>query len=248
MVDTAGMSVLAMFVIGLMGAGHCVGMCGGIVAALGFAADKETNRWPILLSYNLGRITSYAIAGALVGLLGLFGREFLSLGPWLRAFAGILLILMGLYLADWWRLLTWFERGGQYLWRRIQPLGKGLFQVRSAGRGFLFGMIWGWLPCGLVYSALAYAAATAEPGSGALAMAAFGLGTLPAMLAGGVFSSQLKQWLQGRLLRTVMALVLILFGAWTLWSAFAHMHHQPATTTSSSSSAVGGDIHQHMHH
>lgn len=245
--DVQGMSVLAMFVIGLMGAGHCVGMCGGIVAALGFAADRESNRWPILLSYNLGRITSYAIAGALVGLLGLFGREFLSLGPWLRAFAGGLLILMGLYLAGWWRLLTWLERGGQYLWRRIQPLGKELFQVRSAGRGFLFGMIWGWLPCGLVYSALAYAAATAEPLSGAMAMAAFGFGTLPAMVAGGVFSTQLKQWLQGRVLRTVMALVLILFGAWTLWSALAHVHHQPID---SPATEAGSDaqLHQHMHH
>lgn len=246
MVESAEMSVLAMFVIGLMGAGHCVGMCGGIVAALGFAAEQNSARWPILCSYNLGRITSYAVAGALVGLLGLFGREFLSLGPWLRAFAGILLILMGLYLADWWRLLSWLERAGQHLWRRLQPLGKGLFQVRTASRAFLFGMIWGWLPCGLVYSALAFAAATAEPLSSALAMAAFGFGTLPAMLAGGVFSSQLKRWLQGRVLRTVMALALILFGAWTLWSAVAHAHQHPAAP--GSATEAPGDMHQHMHH
>ena len=243
--DMQSFSVLAMLVIGLMGAGHCVGMCGGIVAALGFAADEKRNRWPILLSYNLGRISSYALAGALVGLLGLYGREVLSLGPWLRAFAGVLLILMGLYLADWWRLLTWLERGGQYLWRYLQPLGRGLFQVRGPGRGFLFGMLWGWLPCGLVYSALAYAAATADPVSGALAMSAFGLGTLPAMLAGGVFSTQLKQWLQGKLLRTIMALVLILFGVWTLWTALSHLQHRGHVAVES---GVEAQNHDHMHH
>ena len=112
MFEFDSMSILAMLVIGLMGAGHCVGMCGGIVAALGFAADDQRRRWPILLSYNLGRITSYGLIGALVGLLGLFGHEYLSLGPSLRIFAGVLLILMGLYLAGWWHFLSWLERGG----------------------------------------------------------------------------------------------------------------------------------------
>lgn len=246
MPDVSDMSVLAMLVIGLMGASHCVGMCGGIVAALGFAAEGKDSRWPILVSYNLGRIVSYSVAGALVGLLGLFGREYLFLGPWLRGLSGVLLILMGLYLADWWRLLSWLERGGQYVWRYLQPLGNGLFRVAGPGRGFLFGMLWGWLPCGLVYSALAFATATAEPVSGALAMAAFGVGTLPAMLAGGFFSSQLKAWLQGRLLRALMALVLIVFGAWILWSAMAHAHHQPAAAVTETDSS--GDIHEHMHH
>ena len=246
MSDIGDMSVLAMFVIGLMGAGHCVGMCGGIVAALGFATEGKGRRWPILLSYNLGRILSYSVAGGLVGLLGLFGREYLFLGPWLRGLSGVLLILMGLYLADWWRVLSWLERGGQYIWRYLQPLGNGLFRVTGAGRGFLFGMLWGWLPCGLVYSALAFAAATAEPLSGALAMAAFGVGTLPAMLAGGFFSTQLKQWLQGRVLRSLMALVLILFGAWIVWSAMAHAHHQPVEAASEN--GTSNTDHQHMHH
>ena len=240
------MSVLAMLLIGLMGASHCVGMCGGIVAALGFVTETRARRWPILLSYNLGRILSYSMAGALVGLLGLFGREYLFLGPWLRGLSGVLLILMGLYLADWWRVLTWLERGGQYVWRYLQPLGNGLFRVTGAGRGFLFGMLWGWLPCGLVYSALAFAAATTEPLSGALAMAAFGVGTLPAMLAGGFFSTQLKQWLQGRVLRSLMALVLIVFGTWILWSAMVHAHHQPAEAVSETGSSNG--VHEHMHH
>ena len=244
MFEFDSMSILAMLVIGLMGAGHCVGMCGGIVAALGFAADDQRRRWPILLSYNLGRITSYGLIGALVGLLGLFGHEYLSLGPSLRIFAGVLLILMGLYLAGWWHFLSWLERGGQYAWRHIQPFATRLFRVRTVGRAFLFGMLWGWLPCGLVCSALVYAAAPGHPVSSALAMMACGLGTLPVMLAGGVFSSQLKRWLQVRALRTAMGMIVIVFGAWTLWNAMAHNHQREVTSEQSD----GISAHQHMHH
>lgn len=241
MTDMSVISITSMFLIGLLGSGHCVGMCGGIVAALGFATDSTQARWPIILTYNLGRIASYSLMGGIVGLLGQFGDQFLSLGPWLRALAGLLLILMGFYLADWWKALTLLERGGQLLWNTLQPLGKGLFQMRSVGRGFLYGMLWGWLPCGLVYSALAFAGVSASPVMGALSMAVFGLGTLPAMLAGGIFSVQLKSLLQGKWLRVTMALVLIVFGGWTLLSAVSHNHAAEESENAHSS-------HKHMHH
>ena len=234
-------SVASMFLIGLLGAGHCVGMCGGIVAALGFAVDEKQSRWPIIVTYNLGRITSYGLMGVLAGLLGYFGENVLSLGPWLRATAGILLILMGLYIAGWWKILASLEKLGQTVWCRLQPVASGLFKVRSAGKSFFFGMLWGWLPCGLVYSALAYAGASANPVTGGLAMMAFGLGTFPAMLAGGIFSTQLRSLLQGRLLRIVMALILMVFGCWTLWTAMTHHH----------SSSAGGESHsaeEHRHY
>lgn len=241
MIDIDTLSVISMLLIGLMGAGHCAGMCGGIIAALGFAADSRQSRWPIIVSYNLGRITSYGLMGALVGLLGQFGDQFLALGSWLRAAAGVLLILMGFYLAGWWKVLVHLEKLGQLVWKKIQPISSRLFQVRSIAKGFLFGMLWGWLPCGLVYSALAFAGATASPVTGLLAMMAFGIGTLPAMLLGGIFSTQLREILQGKWLRTMMALVLIVFGVWTLWAAVSHQHGLEIPSDIHSS-------HEHRHH
>src|SRR5690554_3660961 len=113
--------LLAMAGIGLLGAGHCVGMCGGIASALGFAGDGEGGAGKVL-GYNLGRILSYGVAGMAVASLGYWGREFLALGPALRVLAGIILVLLGLYLAGWWNLLVYLERGGARLWRRLQPL------------------------------------------------------------------------------------------------------------------------------
>ncbi len=218
--------LLSAFAMGLLGGGHCVGMCGGITAALSFAvpAEKRVRRWSILLSYNIGRIASYGIIGALFGYLG---QQFVS-GQGLsvmRLLAGLLLIAMGLYVADWWRGLTRLERLGSYLWRWLQPLGKRLMPVSSPSRALLLGGVWGWLPCGLVYSALAYAMAQAQGIAAAGVMLAFGLGTLPAVLAGGLFAERLKQLLQSRGLRGVMGVLIILFGAWTLWLTLQHAGH-----------------------
>lgn len=220
MTDPSVLPVLAMAGIGLLGAGHCVGMCGGIATGLGLASgDRAT---PLVLGYNLGRVLSYSVAGVIVAALGYWGREYLALGPVLRILAAVILILMGLYLADWWRALVYLERLGTRLWRWIQPLGRGLLPVRTFPRALMLGMVWGWLPCGLVYSALAYAATASSPWQGGMMMAAFGLGTAPAMVAGGLFSSRLRLLLQGKGLRRAMAVLMILFGVWTLASVVSH--------------------------
>ena len=240
----------AVAIASLVGSLHCAGMCGGIVTALGFSVEKSTTgekvaRWPILLSYNIDRITSYGMAGMAVGWLGQLGSQYLALGPVLRSIAGVLLILMGCYLADWWKILTHLEWLGAKLWRKLQPVANGLFQVRSTGKGFAFGLLWGWLPCGLVYSALAYAAASADPVSGFFVMVAFGIGTLPAMLLGGLFSQQLRSLLQRRSLRWPMALILVLFGLWTLWSVY-FVDHSGHTNHGWQNS--GSAEHLHMMH
>lgn len=221
-------ALTAAFLLGLFSSAHCVGMCGGIMGALSMAvpAHAKARRWFILLGYNLGRIFSYVLMGAIVGM---FAAQITESGGavWLRWLAGVLLIAMGLYLANWWRGLTYLESGGRYLWAYLQPLGKALMPVDSAAKALALGGIWGWLPCGLVYSALAYAMAQGDAMGGGLIMLAFGLGTLPAVLATGFVAQQLGRLLQRRQIRWSFALVVILFGFWTIWGGGhgSHQHH-----------------------
>ncbi|ROQ19444.1 sulfite exporter TauE/SafE family protein [Marinimicrobium koreense] len=220
-------SWLAAWMLGLFSSAHCLGMCGGIMGALSAAipAEARGRRWRLLLSYNVGRIASYTLMGLLAGLVA---GGITPLDPVLRLLAGLLLIAMGLYLAGWWRGLTWLERGGAVVWRRLQPLGKSLLPVRRAPQALLLGALWGWLPCGLVYTALAYALAQGNVWASGGTMLAFGLGTLPAVLAAGVMAQQLTRLLQRRGLRVFMALAIILFGLWTLWPAVGGGHGDAA--------------------
>lgn len=222
-------------IIGFLGGGHCIGMCGGIMAALSFSvpATEPARRWRILLSYNLGRIASYTLIGAIAGGLGYQISTGHGLSV-LRIIAGLLLIAMGLYLANWWRGLTYLEKAGGVVWKRIQPYGSRLMPVKSSGSALLLGGLWGWLPCGLVYTALAYALSQATIAGAAGVMLAFGLGTLPAVLASGVFAERIKAVMQLKGLRTVIALLVILFGAWTLWGTVQHSWHSQHTNHAAS--------------
>lgn len=220
-------AVFAAALLGVLGAGHCVGMCGGIIGALSFSfsAQSPRTRTLLLLGYNIGRIGSYTLMGA--GMAALVSRIPESPWPLARTLAGLLLVLMGLYMAGWWRVLTRLEQGGQGLWRWIKPLGKRLLPVDSLPKTLALGALWGWLPCGLVYSALAYAAV--QPGSvgGGLVMLAFGLGTLPAVMLGGFAAEWLRRGLAKKSVRNVLGVAFILFGLWTLLQAWGHhWHHE----------------------
>lgn len=224
MIESAALAGL--LAMGLTSGAHCIGMCGGIAAALGFAVDPErtqmSQRLPVLLSYNLGRVVSYTAAGAIVGFIGQLGNSYMDLMPVLRTVAAVLLVMMACYLAGWWQGLTKLEKLGSIFWRKLQPIGRKLMPVRNARGALLLGAVWGWLPCGLVYSALAMAATAATPAGSALGMLIFGLCTIPAMLAGGIFSDQLRELLQNRTLRTVMAVILLGFAGWVFWSGASH--------------------------
>lgn len=163
--------LLSALVLGLLGGGHCIGMCGGLMGALTLAipAEQRQRRLGLLLAYNLGRIASYGLAGLLIGAAGWT----LASGPAataLRLLAGLLLIAMGLYLAGWWSGLTRIEGIGRLLWRRLEPLARRLLPVRNAPRALLLGALWGWLPCGLVYSTLLWAASQGDALDSALLM------------------------------------------------------------------------------
>lgn len=213
------LSLITALLLGLFGASHCLVMCGGIAAATGAAASETHSKVATLLAFNIGRISSYSFAGLIVGFLGLWLQQLhdgLMLS--LRSLAGIMLILMGLYVARWASWLTRIEQLGQGLWKRLQPSAGKLMAQSSLHSRVALGMLWGWLPCGLIYSTLSWVAANGDPLLGALTMGTFGLGTLPALFAGGLAAATLSRWLNHQLTRQLAGLSLIIFGLWTLVS------------------------------
>lgn len=215
--------LLSALILGLLGGGHCLGMCGGLMGALTLAIPPEqrARRLRLLLAYNLGRILSYAAAGLLIGLAG-WAVASSPAAMLLRVLAGLLLIAIGLYLAGWWSGLTRIEAVGRHLWRHLQPVASRLMPVSSLPRALLLGAVWGWLPCGLVYSTLLWASSQGSPGESALLMLAFGLGTWPVLLATGMAAEHLTALLRRRGVRIAGGLLVILFGIWTLPGPHQH--------------------------
>ncbi len=215
--------LISALILGLLGGGHCLGMCGGLMGALTMAipAEQRNRRLQLLLAYNIGRISSYALAGLLVGLAGwAIGNSPAAL--LLRVLAGILLICMGLYLAGWWSGLTRIEALGRHLWRHLQPLTRRLMPVTSVPQALFLGAIWGWLPCGLVYSSLLWAASQGSAINSALLMLVFGLGTVPVLLATGMAAERLTAVLRQRGVRIAGGVLVMLFGLWTLPGPHQH--------------------------
>lgn len=213
---------LAVFLIGLLGGTHCIGMCGGIVSALSVNTPGGARPWPLHLAYNLGRISSYTLAGALLGALGGVGFLLNQLLPVQVAFyvlANVMLVALGLYLTGVTRALAFTERIGQHLWRRIQPFAARLLPARSPGRAFPLGMLWGFLPCGMVYSVLATALVTGSALRGGALMLAFGLGTLPNLMAAGLLLRRMQGIVRHRTVRLVAGLAVIGFGIYGLANA-----------------------------
>jgi hypothetical protein len=189
-------ALLTLFVAGLLGSTHCLIMCGGLATALGAGPGQRDARVSVL--YQVGRVLSYSTAGAIAGALGAGGARLLSVhaGDYLRIGTAAIVVLIGARLAlgasveiSWMR---WPERLGTHLWRALAPLTRARLPV-SGLRPLLMGMLWGWLPCGLVYSALVAAAVSGGFAQGALSMLAFGLGTVPAMLGMGFLGAKLPR-------------------------------------------------------
>ena len=203
---------LALFLVGLLGGTHCVGMCGGIVGALSMGAPA---RWSMLLSYNAGRIISYSAAGAIAGALGAASLGLEGQVPArliLYFFANLMLVALGFYLLGVTRALAFTERVGQNLWRVLQPLTKRFLPARTMSQAFPLGLLWGWLPCGLVYSALASSLSAGSAGRGAFMMLAFGLGTLPNLLLAGIVLARLNEFVRRPAVRMFSRLLVLGFG------------------------------------
>ncbi len=227
------LSFLTALTIGLLGSTHCIGMCGGIVGALN-AGLPQTHRQSrgmqtvYHITYNAGRILSYSVAGAIAGLIGAQSTR-LALDVVLPAgelIGGLFLIALGLYLAGWNRAIAWIENLGQYIWKYIQPLGKRFLPVKSPLHAFGLGLVWGWLPCGLVYSVLALSMLSASPAQGALLMLGFGLGTLPMLLAMGRASEFLRRLVRKPVIRKLAGVAVIGLGVYTAASVVTGHEHQ----------------------
>jgi len=217
-------SLMPVFLAGLFGSVHCAGMCGGIVSAfssvprpfpVAVISTRQAESLTRVLSYNTGRIASYMTAGALAGGLTGGARTLAGLAPvqaggyWL---ANLMLVALGLYLMGAWQGLTLLEAAGQGLWRRIRPAMGSLLPLDSPLKMLALGALWGWLPCGMVYSVLATAMFAGSAAGGASVMLAFGLGTLPMLMAMGLAGERLRAVLQQRAVRVLAGTVVLAFG------------------------------------
>ena len=220
------------FVIGLLGGVHCAAMCGGIVGALNLSVRRPMlagaggaavhapaigAQLPIHLAYSAGRIGSYGMAGALAGAVGGTASLLETVLPVQIALAFVanaVVVLLGLYLAGAGTLVGRLEALGGALWRQVAPLGRRFLPADTPAKALGAGAVWGWLPCGLVYSALALALVSGGPTQGATVMLAFGLGTAPNLLAAGLAMDRLRELLARRRVRVAAGLTVAGLGIW----------------------------------
>lgn len=219
-------SLVIAFTIGLASTLHCLGMCGGIIGALTFSLPAEARGSrgrlvPYTLAYNIGRIASYSLAGALAGALGntlLNGSTGLRYGHVvIQLIATFILIGIGLYLAGWFPKFGLLEKIGEPWWHRIEPYGRRLIPVRSPLQAVLFGVVWGWLPCGLVYSTLIWTVSAGSALDGAALMLAFGAGTLPSTITAGILTGWMARLTRLPYVRQFVGLSIVAMALGTLW-------------------------------
>lgn len=216
---------MSCFLVGLMGSGHCIGMCGGIANSLSLALPaslKATGQLMFYQSiYNAGRIFSYTMMGAIVGGMGatLVHHAGTPALLFLRVLSAGMIVLLGFYLMGIGRILQRLEQVGKILWQKISPVMKRILPVDHPLKAFSLGMLWGWLPCGLIYSTLTVALSSGTAATGALAMLAFGMGTMPAMLLTGSALSVMQRWLKKAIVRKTIGFTMIVFGL----LAFRHL-------------------------
>lgn len=219
-------------------------MCGGIIGALtaSLQADIRARHKTLtlyILAYNTGRLLSYAAAGAVLGfasasLSGIFDSAMAH--TTLRWLATLFMLGIGLYLAGWFPAFGHLQAIGKPVWRYLEPVGRKLLPVSSLPQALTLGVIWGWLPCGLVYAAAIYSASLHSTGNSALFMLAFGIGTIPATVATGIFAGRILHLTRKPALRRVAGITIIVLAAATLLMQpdTEHGHHFP-------------QLHQHSH-
>lgn len=220
--------------IGLLSTLHCLGMCSGIIGALSVSLPEDVRNsrrqmLPYLISYNFGRILSYVVAGAIIGQIS--GTVFSIISPKmghiiLQSFASTVLLFIGFHLAGWFPKLISIESIGRPVWRKVEPYGRKLLPVKNPVQAFFFGTIWGWLPCGLVYSTLLWSASAGSASQSALLMLGFGLGTLPTTLFAGMLSVWIAKIARNPHLRKGAGSIIIIIALISLFFTLAPDAHR----------------------
>jgi len=229
-------SYLVSFLMGLFSSVHCIGMCGSIIGTLTLSLspeirDSKCRLLSYVFNYNFGRIVSYTLAGALAGLVGsLVSMPMGKIDGYrvLQILSSAIMAGAGLYIAGWFPRFAYIEKAGRHFWKLLEPYGRKLIPVQSRTQAFLFGMVWGWLPCGLVYAALALAAVTGNPARSASTMLFFGLGTLPAVMGVGIMTGILTRLSRLQRFKQAIGLfmiVLALFSALPWLNPLAFTNH-----------------------
>lgn len=209
-------SVAAAFLAGISGGVHCAAMCGPLIGiACGPCGRGRSREWlGRALAYNAGRIATYAIAGGATGAIGAAGLALRGAPATQQALLAVMsfsLILLAAYVAGFAPFVRSIERVGAAVWRRVGPGAGRFLPVNTPGRAFGLGFVFGWLPCGMVYLVLIAALTTADPLQGAMVMTAFGLGTLPNVLAISAWFKYVAA-VKGRFARALIAAVIAAVG------------------------------------
>lgn len=234
-------SYLVAFAMGIATSMHCVGMCGSIIGTLTLSLSPDVRNskkllMPFVFNYNIGRITSYTLAGTIAGVVESFiPAPFTEINGYrvLQIISAVIMASSGLYIAGWLPRFAYIEKMGIHIWKTLEPYGRKLIPVKDPIQAFLFGMVWGWLPCGLVYTALALALATGDISKSALTMFAFGLGTLPAVMGVGIMTGSLTRLSRMQRFKQAVGLFMILLA---LLAALPWLNPMAITTTHTSHS------------
>jgi hypothetical protein len=221
------------FLLGFFSTLHCVGMCGGIIGALSLSLpvairNNKPKLFTFVLAYNLGRIISYSAAGLIAGAVGtgVLQSAGLDQGHAVLRLIGItMMVAIGLYLTGWLPQLASIEKIGIPIWKSLEPIGRKLVPVASLPKALAYGLIWGWLPCGLVYFVLIWALTAGDAIHGALTMLAFGLGTLPTLITAGFMTSWITRFAHSSRARQVVGLLIIAMAIGSLFIPMEHHHH-----------------------
>lgn len=221
------------FLLGLFSTVHCIGMCGGIIGALSLSLPVEIrSHKPRLLlfvtTYNIGRLLSYTLAGLIAGAIGtgVLASTGFDQGHVVLQYIGVaMMVAIGIYLAGWLPQLAIIEKIGVPLWQKLEPVGRKLLPVASLPKALAYGVIWGWLPCGLVYFVLIWALTAGDALRGAFMMLAFGLGTLPTLLTAGFMTSWMTRFARNPAARMIVGALIIAMAIGSLFIPMEHHHH-----------------------